>query len=508
MTPRKQFNEQVKKLLNRDNETKKKHNILSRAKYEQTMNEVKLAIALKAENKALSPKQQRRFKRYDIVDKGYEEKMIDRKKANSGIIRYHVASDELFDIISSLDLVTRHNQEKGMFEELKKEYANITKEVIHLYVKLCKYCKAKKKSMRKLAAKPAASNLMDSRCHVSLIDMQSKNDGEFNFILNYKDYITKYSVLQPLKTNAPEEVADKIKHIFCLLGAPYIILSDNGPDFLNSVIKSLKIKWPELNIVHGSQDSVETTNKVVKKALVSWMTQEKTKKWTDGLSTVQLSINNTYEPCIKQSPFVNLFGPYMGRKIPQDEDSDSDSCGIVINPIGLSERMEYLKKNIKTKPVRKPCIVCDDRAISLICTQCKEHLHGARSYIRVVGRTKKQVVCLFCRRMENVDEKPIESNKRARETQSVQDDDRTKKIKFENLDNEIIGNMDVENEYSLSDDAEEKMLAIELNKAFYDRPRKSSFCGCKKYCRPQTCLCIKRKTLCNATCHNYRSCSN
>lgn len=65
--------------------------------------------------------------------------------------------------------------------------------------------------------------------------MQSEPDGEYKFILNYQDHLTKYVVLLPLKTKTAEEVADNILDIFCLFGAPNILHSDNGREFCNQV---------------------------------------------------------------------------------------------------------------------------------------------------------------------------------------------------------------------------------------------------------------------------------
>lgn len=65
--------------------------------------------------------------------------------------------------------------------------------------------------------------------------MQSESDGDYKFILNYQDHLTKFIVLRPLKTKTADEVSDVLLDIFCLLGAPYILHSDNGREFCNQV---------------------------------------------------------------------------------------------------------------------------------------------------------------------------------------------------------------------------------------------------------------------------------
>ena len=74
---------------------------------------------------------------------------------------------------------------------------------------------------------------------VDLIDMQSQQDGEYRFILNYQDHLTKFVCLRPLKTKTAEEVAYHLVDIFCDKGAPHILQSDNGREFCNKVCSAV-----------------------------------------------------------------------------------------------------------------------------------------------------------------------------------------------------------------------------------------------------------------------------
>ena len=70
-----------------------------------------------------------------------------------------------------------------------------------------------------------------ARGQVDLIDMQSCKDGEFKFIMNYQDYLTKFVVLRALKSKTAAEVWDNLIDIFCSFGASAILQSDNGREF-------------------------------------------------------------------------------------------------------------------------------------------------------------------------------------------------------------------------------------------------------------------------------------
>ena len=126
--------------------------------------------------------------------------------------------------------------------------------------------KNKKVFKKGIVVKPMAFSEFISRCQVGLIDFQSHSDGEYNFIMVYKEHPTKFVVLRALTTKMAQEVAYQLVDIFTLLGAPTILQSNNGREFANNVVSSLKEYWPTLKIVHGkprhiqSQGSVERAN--------------------------------------------------------------------------------------------------------------------------------------------------------------------------------------------------------------------------------------------------------
>ena len=93
-----------------------------------------------------------------------------------------------------------------------------------------------------------------------------------------------------------------------------ILQSDNGKEFRNQVITSLKLLWPDIVLCHGrprhpqSQGSVERCNADVKRMLATWMRENKTKNWSFGLNFVQLQKNNSYHTGIKSTPFRAVYG--------------------------------------------------------------------------------------------------------------------------------------------------------------------------------------------------------
>ena len=85
-----------------------------------------------------------------------------------------------------------------------------------------------------------------------------------------------------------------------IFGAPQIIQSDNGKEFRNQVLASLKIIWPGIEVIHGrprrpqSQGSIERCNGDVQDIIGSFMRLHNTTKWAVLLPLIALTKNGKY----------------------------------------------------------------------------------------------------------------------------------------------------------------------------------------------------------------------
>ena len=64
---------------------------------------------------------------------------------------------------------------------------------------------------------------INRRAQIDLIDWHSEKSGDFAYILNYQDHLTKFVTLRALKTKKADEVAHHLLDIFCTFGAPNIL---------------------------------------------------------------------------------------------------------------------------------------------------------------------------------------------------------------------------------------------------------------------------------------------
>ncbi len=97
---------------------------------------------------------------------------------------------------------------------------------------------------------------------------------------------------------------------FLIQGAPVILQSDNGREFVAQIIDEMMRMWKDCKIVHGSprhsqsQGSVEGANADVENMAMQWMEDEDRTNWAWGIQFIANKKNNIYHEGIKQIPYV------------------------------------------------------------------------------------------------------------------------------------------------------------------------------------------------------------
>ena len=129
-----------------------------------------------------------------------------------------------------------------------------------------------------------------------------------------QDHHDKMSYLCAVENKKPATVASKLLPLFLQQGAPMILQSDNGREYVAKVIEELMKIWKDCKIVHGSpchpqsQGSVERANADVESMVTQWMEDEKSKNWSWGIKFIAHKKNNRYHEGIKQIPYVLRYG--------------------------------------------------------------------------------------------------------------------------------------------------------------------------------------------------------
>ena len=199
------------------------------------------------EAEALEGQHRRWLRVMSLVDYGTCYKLV-RKDSGLEIVR----KSDVFDRIHVIHISKGHAGRDKLVAEIGKNFFNISNRVANLYLATCSTCDEKRSRPRKgIVVKPILSEDLNSRAQVDLICYESEKDGNYAHIMCYQDHLTKFVSLRALKSKRAEEVAYHLIEIFCVFGAPAILQSDNGREFVNAVVTECMSMWPELKIVHG-----------------------------------------------------------------------------------------------------------------------------------------------------------------------------------------------------------------------------------------------------------------
>ena len=134
----------------------------------------------------------------------------------------------------------------------------------------------------------------------------------YRYVLTVKCCFSKFCWLFPLKGKSAGEVCAILKALFVKEGAPTIIQSDNGGEFIGEVVKQL-CKDFDVRILHGrphhpqSQGQIENLNKQVKRLLARFLQRLSRKiqsnMWPVLLSPIADMLNSKWHSTINDIPF-------------------------------------------------------------------------------------------------------------------------------------------------------------------------------------------------------------
>ncbi|KAL4113234.1 hypothetical protein QTP88_016893 [Uroleucon formosanum] len=175
-------------------------------------------------------------------------------------------------------------EEKKVFYEKLDEYYKLKskkKKPFAKYAQLQMIAEIEMAKIKtKLVIKPITTADFNERAQIDLVNFQSVPDGKFKWILNYQDHATKFVILRPLESKRATEVANELLSILLTFGAPKILQSDNGREFVNSIINELKDLWPECVIVHGRPRHPQKwfSSECLKKSITQFLTTDQVDK--------------------------------------------------------------------------------------------------------------------------------------------------------------------------------------------------------------------------------------
>ena len=188
------------------------------------------------------------------------------------------------------------------------------------------------------------SGLFD-RLGMDLILGLPKTDEDFVGILVITEYLTKYPYAVPIKSKSATEIARHLFNYISLFGPPKEILSDQGKEFLNSVVDSMLKQSGVEHIVTAAYNPrtnghTERFGETLIPAL-SKHAQENPLDWDKWLPFVLLAYRTRIHSTSKYTPFELMFG----RKINsfanwKNNLNESDEASIIKRSVEIRTQVE------------------------------------------------------------------------------------------------------------------------------------------------------------------------
>lgn len=194
-------------------------------------------------------------------------------------------------------------------------YWNTIKRDVENFVRNCRKCQLKKltrvKTRQPMIITDTPGQAFDKISMDIMGPLPMSAHGNTH-ILTIQDLLTKYSVVVPLKETTSLAIADAFtKNFICIYGAPKAILTDQGQNFLSSLMKNLarkfKIQQYKTTAYHPqSNGSIERSHHVLTEYLKTQIDDET--NWDEHLSLAMFSYNTSIHESTKYSPFELVYG--------------------------------------------------------------------------------------------------------------------------------------------------------------------------------------------------------
>ena len=195
---------------------------------------------------------------------------------------------------------------------------------IYQYVQSCEACQQAK---RYIHAHPASLHPLPigerfSRWHVDILGPLTTTPDGYKYILLCVDSFTKWCEAFPLKTQEASEVAHVIyREIFTRYGAPQVLITDQGRNFMSKLVQALcelfRVTRHRTSSYHPQTNScAERVNSSLAQALRAYCSDKQT-DWADILPGILMAFRmSPATQSTLQSPYFLVFGEEM--RVPLD----------------------------------------------------------------------------------------------------------------------------------------------------------------------------------------------
>lgn len=200
--------------------------------------------------------------------------------------------------------------EKYYWPKMRKDVAN--------FVSKCRICSMHKVSQDRPVDKMVSHNKAERPWEIISTDLMGplpRSKQGNSFILVVTDYLSKFSLVFPLRKATGEAVVGKMeKEVFLVFGVPRIILCDNGPQYRSKQFMKLvenygcNIKFSA--VYHPRANPTERVNRLLKTMLAMYVS-ENHRTWDENIHQIACALRTSTHETTKLTPYFINFGRNM-----------------------------------------------------------------------------------------------------------------------------------------------------------------------------------------------------
>ena len=202
------------------------------------------------------------------------------------------------------------------YNRIKRQYSwpNMKTDVQN-FVRSCRDCQLKKLVRNKTKQPMILTDTPDTAFDKLSMDIMGPlppTKANNVYILTAQDLLTKYSVAIPLQRATAVDVANAlVDDVICIYGAPKAILTDQGSNFVNSLMKTVAKKFRISRVQTTayrpqSNGSVERSHHVLWEYLKQYV--DRYHEWDQLLKLACYSYNTSVHEGTRYTPYELVFG--------------------------------------------------------------------------------------------------------------------------------------------------------------------------------------------------------
>ena len=259
-----------------------------------------------------------------------------------------------------------HFDAAATYNRLKGDYywRGIIDDIIR-FVKKCLVCARNKKfKFQEHEAMAIEVEGIGDRCHIDTISGLPITKEGYGKMVTFIEALTSNGMAYPLKTKTDDEIAEKFIEYCALFGVPKIIVTDNGGELVNTLMKKIhsatgvdhRVTAPYNARTNGK---VERFNQTLIEALRCHCEQNP-QTWPQGLTWVLWAYRTRINPTTGYSPFMLTTGREMNTF---KNWSHTDDKNEALHKVEILQRAREIEDLINVKQQKAKSRICDAQII-------------------------------------------------------------------------------------------------------------------------------------------------